>query len=209
MGLGCAVTLRRRLRSDTALGRLSTGLSDRDSVQPEPFLRKWHGAVDDYATSAVAAGTARRHSDRRHGIGGCAQVGTDLRVPWGVLLILTAMYVLFTTFRQAGLLGCVCALPSSSTALPWLLADAGVAFLDVRSYQDFDKRRVPAARHILPPTLQDRLGEVDRSKMVALCGSGYRASIAASLLKLNGFERVVNVPGSWTAWKAARLPVEQ
>lgn len=48
--------------------------------------------------------------------------GTALRVPWGVLLILTAMYLLYTTFRQVGSRGGVCALPSSSTALPWLLA---------------------------------------------------------------------------------------
>lgn len=88
-------------------------------------------------------------------------------------------------------------------------ADAGVVVLDVRSDQEFDKGRVPAAQHIFLPTLQERLGEIDRSKIVAtFCGSGYRASIAASLLKLNGFERVVNVPGSWTAWKAAGLPVE-
>ncbi|PLZ90989.1 hypothetical protein CEN45_01430 [Fischerella thermalis CCMEE 5198] len=39
------------------------------------------------------------------------------------------------------------------------------------------------------------------------CGTGYRASIAASLLQKRGFEKVINVPGSWIAWKAAGLPV--
>ncbi len=45
--------------------------------------------------------------------------------------------------------------------------------------------------------------------IVTYCGSGYRASIAASLLKQNGFEKVVNVPGSWNAWTEADLPVEK
>ena len=40
-------------------------------------------------------------------------------------------------------------------------------------------------------------------------GSGDRASIAASLLQKHGFEKVVNVPGSWNAWTAAKLVVEK
>ena len=40
------------------------------------------------------------------------------------------------------------------------------------------------------------------------CGSGYRASIATSILKQQGFNELWNVPGSWEAWKKAKLPVE-
>ncbi|WP_231295501.1 rhodanese-like domain-containing protein [Gloeocapsa sp. PCC 7428] len=50
--------------------------------------------------------------------------------------------------------------------------------------------------------------ELDRSKNIATyCGSGFRAAIAASLLKKHGFE-MTNIPRSWIAWKAAELPVE-
>ena len=53
-----------------------------------------------------------------------------------------------------------------------------------------------------------RLGELDKSKPTAVyCASGYRASIAASILKAEGFVDVRNVPGSWHAWKGARYPV--
>ena len=38
--------------------------------------------------------------------------------------------------------------------------------------------------------------------------SGYRASIAASILKEEGFDELWNVPGSWEAWKKAKFPVE-
>jgi hydroxyacylglutathione hydrolase len=40
------------------------------------------------------------------------------------------------------------------------------------------------------------------------CASGYRASLAASLLQRAGFEDVRNVPGSWKAWTSAGYPVE-
>jgi hydroxyacylglutathione hydrolase len=69
---------------------------------------------------------------------------------------------------------------------------------------------VPGAKHIYVPHLIEHLDELDRHQRIATyCGSGYRASIAASLLQKHGFENVVNVPGSWNAWKAANLPVQQ
>ncbi len=48
--------------------------------------------------------------------------GTALRMPWGILLILAAIYLLYTTIQQVGSRGGVCALPARSSALPWLLA---------------------------------------------------------------------------------------
>jgi hydroxyacylglutathione hydrolase len=51
---------------------------------------------------------------------------------------------------------------------------------------------------------------LDRNKPTAVyCGSGYRASIATSILKPQGFNDLWNVPGSWEAWKKAKLPVEE
>jgi hydroxyacylglutathione hydrolase len=87
--------------------------------------------------------------------------------------------------------------------------DPDLVVLDVRSDEEFAKGFVPGAQHIYAPHLAERLGDLDRSKTIATyCGSGYRASIAASLLQKYGFQKVVNVPGSWAAWQAARLPVE-
>jgi hydroxyacylglutathione hydrolase len=81
--------------------------------------------------------------------------------------------------------------------------------VDVRSPREWKNGHVPGARHIFLPELRKRISEVDRSKPTAVyCGSGYRASIATSLMKPAGFEKLWNVPGSWEAWKKARLPVE-
>ena len=73
-----------------------------------------------------------------------------------------------------------------------------------------EKGHVPNARHIFLPELRKRMAELDRTKPTAVyCGSGYRASIATSILKPAGFEKVWNIPGSWEAWKKAKLPIEK
>lgn len=87
--------------------------------------------------------------------------------------------------------------------------DANVLVLDVRSPGEFAAGHVPGAHHLFVAHLGERLAELDPAKtIVTYCGSGYRASIAASVLKRAGFSDVANVPGSWTAWNAAGLPVE-
>jgi hydroxyacylglutathione hydrolase len=81
--------------------------------------------------------------------------------------------------------------------------------VDVRSPREWKNGHVPGARHIFLPELHKRVDELNRSNPTAVyCGSGYRASIATSILKPAGFEKLWNVPGSWEAWKKAKLPVE-
>lgn len=82
--------------------------------------------------------------------------------------------------------------------------------LDVRSPSEWQSGHIPGARHFFLPELRDRVDELDRAQpVVTYCDSGYRASLAASMLAARGFHDVRNVPGSWQAWTSARLPVEQ
>ncbi|MBV9009168.1 MAG: MBL fold metallo-hydrolase [Verrucomicrobia bacterium] len=82
--------------------------------------------------------------------------------------------------------------------------------LDVRSAREWKGGHVPGARHIFLGELTRRAGELDKLRPVAVyCATGYRASIAASILKHDGFSQVNNVPGSWHAWKKAGYPVER
>jgi hydroxyacylglutathione hydrolase len=82
--------------------------------------------------------------------------------------------------------------------------------LDVRSPQEWEEGHVPGAKYLFLPDLEDKLKRLDRRRPVAVyCASGYRSSIAASLLQARGFARVHNVPGSWTAWAAAGFPAER
>jgi hydroxyacylglutathione hydrolase len=88
--------------------------------------------------------------------------------------------------------------------------DSGVTVLDVRSDAEWEQGHVPGAKHIYVPHLEEHLDKLDRDQTIATyCGTGYRASIAASLLQRHGFKSIVNVPGSMTAWKAADLPVQR
>jgi hydroxyacylglutathione hydrolase len=81
--------------------------------------------------------------------------------------------------------------------------------LDVRSPGEWRSGHVPGAVHAFVPQVRDRMGRLDRERPVAVyCDSGFRASIAASLLQAHGFEHVRNVPGSWRAWQAAGYRIE-
>jgi len=79
--------------------------------------------------------------------------------------------------------------------------------LDVRTESEFKNGHIDGAHHIHGGLLQDRVDEVPADRAVAVvCGTGYRASIAASFLKSHGRREVANVLGGMSAWMAAGLP---
>jgi hydroxyacylglutathione hydrolase len=83
-----------------------------------------------------------------------------------------------------------------------------VQLIDVRSPDEWEEGHIPHARHKFLPELKDDSKDLDLDKpVVTYCDSGYRASLAASLLQAKGFKDVRNVPGSWQAWKNAKFPV--
>lgn len=81
--------------------------------------------------------------------------------------------------------------------------------LDVRAPDEWQARHVPGAVHAFVPEVRERMDRLDRERPIAVyCDSGFRASIAASLLRAHGFADVRNVPGRWQAWQAAGYPIE-
>lgn len=77
-----------------------------------------------------------------------------------------------------------------------------VLLLDVRTEEEAEKGRIGDAKHLFVADLREKANEEldpDRSVMT-YCGTGYRASIAASVLQQLGFKDVRNFPGSWKAW---------
>lgn len=86
--------------------------------------------------------------------------------------------------------------------------DAELTILDVRSDGEYEQGAIPGAKHIYVPHLEEHLEELDKNHKIAVyCGTGYRASLAASILQKHEFEEVSNIPGSWAAWKNLDLPV--
>ncbi|QDV52895.1 MBL fold metallo-hydrolase [Gimesia fumaroli] len=83
-----------------------------------------------------------------------------------------------------------------------------LTILDVRTEQEWKSGHIKGAIHIHGGTLQDRFDEIPQEKPIAVvCGSGYRASIASSFIRHEGFDDVANVMGGMSAWKAADLPL--
>ena len=88
------------------------------------------------------------------------------------------------------------------------LKDESIFLLDVREIGEFEDGYIEGAHHIYVGYLKDRLKEVPKDKyIVVYCDTGNRASIATSVLKMNGYKRVVNVLGSIKAWKRAGYPL--
>lgn len=85
----------------------------------------------------------------------------------------------------------------------------GITPLDVRKPDEWEGGHVPTAIHAFLGELRDTMKDLDRNATYATyCASGFRASIASSILAAEGFESVYNVPGSWKAWKAAGYETE-
>jgi hydroxyacylglutathione hydrolase len=86
-------------------------------------------------------------------------------------------------------------------------ADA-LLVIDVRQATEFADGHVPGSVHIRGGDLPSRLAELPRDRPIAtICASGYRSSVAASLLRQAGFRDVVWVSDGVPAWRDAQLPV--
>ena len=82
--------------------------------------------------------------------------------------------------------------------------------LDVRTPGERQDGYIPGSTYVFLPELEKKAERLDQARPVAVyCDSGYRASLAASLLVRMGFKDVRNVPGSWKAWKAAGYAVQK
>ncbi|HEX3013653.1 MAG TPA: rhodanese-like domain-containing protein [Methanobacterium sp.] len=87
-------------------------------------------------------------------------------------------------------------------------SDESIFILDVREIREWEEGYIEGAYHIYVGDLQYYLNEIPKDKyIVVYCDTGNRASIAASILKNNGYEKVANVLGSIRAWKAAGYPL--
>ncbi|HWP34476.1 MAG TPA: MBL fold metallo-hydrolase [Thermodesulfobacteriota bacterium] len=89
-----------------------------------------------------------------------------------------------------------------------LAADRALLVLDVRQPAEWTAGHIPGAVHLTGAELPARLGEVPADRPVAVvCSSGYRSSVAASLLARAGRRRVASVLGGTGAWQALGYPM--
>jgi len=79
--------------------------------------------------------------------------------------------------------------------------------LDVRAPGELESQRVEGALAIPLPELEARMGELpDELPLAVMCASGYRSTIACSLLERAGRKGLVDVRGGITRWGQSGLP---
>lgn len=85
----------------------------------------------------------------------------------------------------------------------------GPTVLDVRSEGEFTDGHIEGALHQFVGTIAQ--GEMpdkgQDEEIVLVCGSGYRSTVAASLMMANGFHNVRNMAGGMTAWNERKAGI--
>lgn len=96
----------------------------------------------------------------------------------------------------------------SATELGQLLRSSDLQVLDVRRAGEWETAHIEQATWWPLDNFKVSPPEMDRDVPIAVhCKSGYRSTIASSLLLRAGFRNVTNVTGGFDAWQEAKLPV--
>ena len=89
-----------------------------------------------------------------------------------------------------------------------LLSRDVVTLVDIRNPGERENGAIPGAIHIPLAQLRTRMGELPADKALVLhCAGGWRSSVAASLLRANGFQQVSDLRGGYNAWADAHATV--
>lgn len=79
---------------------------------------------------------------------------------------------------------------------------------DVRNYFDYDLSHINGAVHAPLEYFDQFSGQFSHSDtFYVYCGNGYRSTIASSMLKRKGYQRFVNILGSYEAVKLTEIPI--
>lgn len=82
-----------------------------------------------------------------------------------------------------------------------LTGDEETQIVDVRNLSEYNNGHVKGAHHVFVGTLAENLDKIRKDKQVVIhCQAGDRATIAYSLLRKNGFDRVKNYSGGMKEW---------
>ncbi len=79
--------------------------------------------------------------------------------------------------------------------------------LDVRKPGEFSGEHVETSQNFALDHINENMSEVSKKKKYYMhCRSGYRSTIAASILKARGFENLINVQGKFDDIAASKIP---
>jgi len=89
------------------------------------------------------------------------------------------------------------------------LGDPSIYILDARDINNREETgHIPGSHHIYVGHIEEHLAEVPEDKQIVVhCDSGFKGSIAASILERHGFTNVTNLLGGTIGWEAANYPL--
>ncbi|MEV1134608.1 rhodanese-like domain-containing protein [Rhodococcus coprophilus] len=97
---------------------------------------------------------------------------------------------------------------TSVEELDGLLAAEAVTLVDIRNPGEREQGTIPGAVAIPLAQLRVRLEQVPTGKPIVVhCAGGWRSSVAASLLRAQGFDNVSDLVGGYNAWVEAHATV--
>jgi hydroxyacylglutathione hydrolase len=97
---------------------------------------------------------------------------------------------------------------SAQKLLDRIQSDGAFTLLDVRKEPEFRESRLEKAQFAFLGHLPDKVDEIPRDQpVVTICDTGRRAMIAASYLKMNGFDPVTDTLGSMEACEQIGCPL--
>ncbi|RPI67041.1 MAG: MBL fold metallo-hydrolase, partial [Ignavibacteriales bacterium] len=74
--------------------------------------------------------------------------------------------------------------------------------IDTRNKTEYEEGFIPGAHHIFTGYIEDNLEYIPKdNRVITYCTSGDRSSIAASILKANGFYNIINYPAGISGWE--------
>lgn len=83
------------------------------------------------------------------------------------------------------------------------LEKTDVQIVDVRSSAEYKTNHIPGSENIFVGFLQDNLNKIDSQKQIIVhCKSGTRATIASSILRKHGFDKIKNYSAGMDNWQS-------
>lgn len=89
----------------------------------------------------------------------------------------------------------------------WLPREGAPLVVDVRTEKESQAKQIEGSVNIPLNHIVDRKNELPRDRTIVVhCRSGYRSSVAASLLQREGLTKLLDLVGGIDAWEATQLP---
>ncbi|MGI8609017.1 MAG: rhodanese-like domain-containing protein [Candidatus Dormibacteria bacterium] len=85
----------------------------------------------------------------------------------------------------------------------------GATVVDVRRPDERALKHVPRSLHIPVDQLPQRMAELPEGRLLMICATGVRSSLAAALVEEAGRSDVSSIGGGTDGWEAAGKPVDR